>query len=213
MSQAVDLKAPRNEGQVTNGAEATVEASRPYTATVKVTGVADIIFHRWNCEEVEEKAKAKKGSKAKKEDNPETYVWRNAQGELCIPGDYLRASLATAARFKQDPRSPRKSMVDLVKAGIMNLTPLASLGTKDWNYLDKRRMTVQRSAITRLRPALLAGWTAEFQLLITLPEFFPPEVLHGLLSYAGTFCGMADSRPTYGRFRIDGFSVKQDFAG
>ncbi len=100
--------------------------SIPYVVDVTIEGVADILFHRWSNEAVEAKAKAAKNSKAKKEDDIESFVYRNEEGEICIPGEYLRQSIIYAAKFKQDPRSPRKSAFDLFKAGIISLTPLAS---------------------------------------------------------------------------------------
>jgi hypothetical protein len=129
---------------------------------VAIQGSADLLFHRWNCEAVEAKSKAEKGSSAKKTDDLESYVYRNDGGELCIPGEYLRQALIHAAKFRQDPRSPRKSAMDLYKAGVVSLTNLATLGVSDWDYEDRRRVVIQRSGVTRVRPALRAGWSAEF---------------------------------------------------
>lgn len=118
----------------TNGALPVVEASRPYTVRVVLEGVADLLFHRWNTEAVEEKAKAPKGSRAKRQDDLETYVWRDENGYLALPGEYLRQSIIRAAKYRQDPRSPRKSAQDLVKAALLVEPVLASLGVKDWDY-------------------------------------------------------------------------------
>src|SRR5678815_2926104 len=119
----------------------------PYRISVTIEGVAPILFHAWNVESVEFKGRAAKGSKEKKSDDVESYVYRDEKKEICIPGEYLRGSIVGAAKFQQDPRSPRKSAADLFKAAIVSLTPLASLGVKDWDYLDKRRVTIQRNAI------------------------------------------------------------------
>src|SRR6185503_19872747 len=109
-----------------------IEVSTPYSLHVGIEGSAPILFHAWNCDAVEAKGKASKNSKAKKSDDLESYVYRNGAGELCLPGEYLRQSIIAAAKFKQDPRSPRKSAADLFKAGIVCTKTLASLGTKDW---------------------------------------------------------------------------------
>jgi hypothetical protein len=126
---------------VTNLAEFTLAASEPYRVTLTLQGTSTMLFHRWNCEAVDAKAKAAKGSTAKKTDDVESYVYRNDEGELCIPGEYVRQSIAGpagAAKFRQDPRSSRKSALDLYKAGVVSLTELASLGVKDWDMLDQR---------------------------------------------------------------------------
>jgi len=196
--------------EVTNGAEFDVDLSQPYRAAVKIVGVADLLCHRWNVEAVAEKAKAAKGSAAKKTDNVESYVYRNSEGEICLPGEYVRQSVITAAKFRQDPRSPRKSAMDLVKAAVVSLTPLAGLGSDKWEYEHACRVTVQRSGITRVRPAFNEGWSAEVVFLVTLPEYVPPKMLHDLLVNAGRLVGVGDFRPTYGRFSVVNFEVLND---
>lgn len=186
----------------TNGAKSSIETEVPYVAEVTIQGTADFLFHKWNVEAVAEKAAAKKGSAAKKSDDLESYVYRNEKNELCVPGEYLRGSLVGAAKFRQDPRSPRKSAADLVKAAIVSLTPLASTGLKHWDYEDKRRVVIQRNAITRTRPALKAGWTVTIQLMCNLPEYISPAFLNDLIAAAGKLIGVGDFRPSYGRFQI-----------
>lgn len=195
------LSLPSNDGAET------VEFSEPYVARVSLEGTASLLFHRWSDDAVAEKAKAAKGSKAKKTDNVESYVYRNEDGELSLPGEYLRQAVILAAKFKQDPRSPRKSAMDLFKAGVVSLTELASLGAKDWDYLDRRRVVVQRNAITRTRPAMLPGWKATIELQVLLPEYITPHLLHAVLIDAGRLVGLADFRPTYGRFQVVEFQV------
>ena len=191
----------------TNGAAEAIEFSMPYIAQIRLQGVADMLFHRYDVDSVAAQSKAAKGSKAKKTDNVESFVYRNDQGFLCIPGEMVRQSIITAAKFRQDPRSPRKSAMDLYKAGVVSLTPLSSLGKKDWDYLDKRRVVVQRGAVSRSRPAVKAGWEADFQLSVLLPEYIPASDLHDVLVNAGRLIGIADFRPTYGRFSVIRFDV------
>src|SRR3990167_9841325 len=75
-------------GPVTNGGKESIENGIPYQARIRIEGTADILFHRWNCEAVEEKATAAKGSKSKKEDNIESYLYRDEDGNICLPGEY-----------------------------------------------------------------------------------------------------------------------------
>jgi hypothetical protein len=196
MSKIVAIKEP------TNGGKETIDLSQPYAVAVTIQGSADFLFHRWNAEAVDEKAKAAKNSAAKKSDDVESYVYRTEIGELAIPGEYLRGSIINAAKFRQDPRSPRKSAMDLFKAAVVVATPLASLGVRDWDYLDKRRVTVQRAGINRTRPALRAGWKATFDLIIVLPEYIDRNTLRETIESAGRLIGVGDFRPTFGRFGI-----------
>ena len=206
-NRAAGLAGHEVGGVVTNGAAFDIAAGEPYTVEVVVSGIADLLFHRWNVEAVEEKGKAAKGSKAKKTDNIESYVYRNDDGELCVPGEYLRMAVVAAAKFRQDPRSPRKSAMDLYKAGIVSLTPLASLGVKSWEYEHRCRAVVQRNGITRVRPAVRVGWKCEFQFLVNTPEYISPEQFHEVLAMAGRLVGVGDFRPTYGRFAVTRFEV------
>jgi len=194
--------------ETTNGGKNTIEMGVPYAVFVTVEGSSDLLFHRWNCEAVDAKAKAAKNSKAKKEDDIESYVWRNQDNELCIPGEYFRQAIIHAAKFRQDPRSPRKSAMDLFKAGIVSLTSLASLGTIDWDYLDTRRVMIQRAGINRTRPAMQLGWTTDLEFQVLTPEYIEPAVFHDVLSTAGRLVGVGDFRPTFGRFFVKKFEVQ-----
>jgi hypothetical protein len=196
--------------RVTNDAADDVAAEAPYRISVEITGAADMLFHMWSNEAVAEKAKAKKNSTAKKTDNVESYVHRLKNKNLSIPGTWLRGAIITAAKFRQDPRSPRKSAMDLYKAGVVVLTDYADLGAPVWDYLDRRRVVVQRAAITRTRPAMLAGWRVTFEVLCLLPEYISGDDLRSVIENAGRLCGIGDFRPTYGRFGITKFEILRD---
>ncbi len=205
-------------GSVSNeGAEA-IATGQPYSVVVKIRGTAPILWHAWNDDAVKEKGDAKKGSAAKKTDNVESYVYRNPSGHICLPGTYLVGSMTNktngAAKYRQDPRSPRKSALDLYKAGVVALTTLAPIipakqtePTKDWDYLDRRRVVVQQNAVTRVRPAFAEGWRCEVQLLVIAPEYISPSDLHACLADGGRLVGVGDFRPTFGRFQIDAFDI------
>ena len=195
-AKVISIKEP------SDGGNETISHSEPYAATITIVGAADFLFHRWNAEAVDEKARAAKNSKAKKSDDVESYVYRTESGELAIPGEYLRGAIVNAAKFRQDPRSPRKSAMDLFKAGIVVTSPLATLGAQEWDYLDKRRVMVQRQGINRVRPAMRAGWSVTFDLLIVLPEYIDRNALRETIESAGRLIGIGDFRPTFGRFGI-----------
>jgi len=195
---------------VSNDAEDMIGTQRPYSVTATLEGTSPFLFHRWSNEAVEEKARAAKGSKAKKTDDVESYVYRTPEGELAIPGEYFRQSIVGAARYRQDPRSTRKSAMDLVKAAVVAMTEYCSVGKVDWDYLDRRRVVVQRNAITRDRSALHAGWRCQVQFLVNLPEYVSPQLLYSMLSDAGRLVGVGDFRPTFGRFAIVNWEVDSE---
>jgi hypothetical protein len=208
-------------GDVSNSGEHAISLEIPYMARVSVKGIVPILWHRWQSDAVEEKAAAKKGSAAKKTDNVESYVWRDDAGFIGLPGLYLLGSMTDprngAAKYRQDPRSPRKSALDLYRAGVMALTDLAPIHrasdgktTKEWDYLDRRRVTVQRAGITRERPAFAAGWTATVELMVATPEYISPTDLLDVLTKGGQLVGVGDFRPTFGRFQVTSFATSND---
>lgn len=190
--------------ELLNGIENPVTTEKPYIMSVEIIGTCPVIFHKWSCEDVAAKAAAKKGSKEKKSDNVEAFVYRDEDGHICLPGEYLRMAMVYAAKFKQDPRSPRKSAFDLFKAGVVPLTELAKIngGTKKWDFVDQRRVVIQRNAITRMRPAFLKGWSAEIDIMVNVPEYIDEVFFREVLEMAGRLIGVADFRPSYGRFQI-----------
>lgn len=193
-------------GPVSNGGETDIQTLMPYSIHASIVGTSDILFHRWNVEGIKEKADAHKGSKAKKTDNIESYVYRDDAGVLCIPGEYFRQAMIHAAKFLQDPRSPRKSAMDLFKAGVVVNTILCPLGKKEWDYEDRRRVVIQRAGITRTRPAMKVGWKVDVGLMVQLPQYITTALVHEVLSNAGKVIGVGDFRPTYGRFQIHKFA-------
>ena len=132
--------------------------------------------------------------------------------ELCMPGENLRQSIIMAAKYHQDPRSPRKSAMDLYKAGIVATTLLAPFGKGlvGWDYEDRRRVMIQRNGVTRVRPAMRAGWKLSFEFMINLPEYIGANDLRAIIEQAGRLIGIGDFRPTFGRFGIVNYSVRED---
>jgi hypothetical protein len=193
-------------GPNSNDGESAALATAPYRITFTVRGVADLLFHRWSNEDVAAKASAKRGSAIKKVDNLESYIWRDDDGMVCLPGTYVHKALIEAGKFMQDPRSSRaKQACDLFRAGFFPLTLLCPLGPT-WQIEDKRRMVVNRAGITRTSPGFKAGWEATFDFEIALPEYIASSMFHEALTLAGRVIGLGQYRPTYGRFVIVKFA-------
>lgn len=180
-----------------------INTELPYRVEAVLVGECPMLFHRWDCDSVASKGKAKKNSAEKKTDNLESYVYRCQDGTLGVPGSNLKASIVAAAKFSQDPRSPRKSACDLFKAGVFVATDIASLGITRWEFEDHRRAPVQRQGITRIRPGVQAGWRMTFEIRVILPEYITISLLHEVLERAGKLTGLCDFRPEFGRFRVE----------
>ena len=196
-----------------NGASGAIAVEQPYIARITVKGTADLLFHTWNIEAIEEKASASKGSAAKKTNAIETYVHRDDNKLICLPSEYLRMAIVNAAKFKQDPRSPRKAACDLFKAGVVWLREFTPITTatgnlaEQWDFIHECPAMVQRNGVTRCRPAFHKGWAATTEFLVTTPEYISPDLLHEVASMAGRLVGVGDFRPSYGRFRVTQFTT------
>lgn len=200
------------EQQVSNGGEMALDTMRPYVMSISIEGIAPLLFHSWNIESVEAKAASAKNSAAKKQDDVESYAYRTRDGYLGVPGANFTAALIVAAKSMPDPRSPRKSAMDLCRASIVPLSTVAPFEpqTKTWDYLDRRRVTVQRAGVTRTRPAMQEGWRLTFDLLINAPEYWTPASVVRLANEAGKLVGLCDFRPSHGRFTVTGYAVQSD---
>lgn len=194
----------------TNGAESTIEMQKPYRVAVEIEGVCPLLFHRWNNESVAAKARAKKGSVEKKTDDTESFLYKDENGVICLPGEYVRQSVIHASKYEQDPRSPRKSLMDLMKAALVSLTELSPLGAKEPDFYDQRRVVIQRSAVTRTRPAMKTGWRAKLILMVNLPEYIAPQRLNHILQQAGRITGIGDFRPSFGRYNVVKYELLDD---
>lgn len=195
---------------IENSAKSIIDDSRPYLATVKIVGTAKKLFHCWKSSVVTEKESGLKGGKTKKTDDIESYVIRDAKGLITIPTANFCASIRYAGKAFADPSSPRKSMYDKLNSICVPYDEYALIndGVKTWDYVDARRVVIQRAGITRQRPGFNIGWTATFKIMVLAPDFLPPARLREIMDYAGKFQGIGDFRPSHGRFRVDGFSIE-----
>jgi hypothetical protein len=184
----------------------TVEVCAPYTLNVSVRGTSDLLFHKYSIEESIEGDNKRKGSK--KYPEPDTYLYKDEQNRICIPSEHFRMSVVYAAKFRKDPRSPKKSMLDLMKAGVFCEEDLIPLGKSTPDYYHRARVKIGSAAIVRVRPALLKGWECKLSFTIILPEYISQEFFHEVLIDAGRLCGVGDFRPTYGRFQVTKIEVR-----
>lgn len=196
-----------------NGTQKVQSPPGPYRVKFTIVGTKPILMHAYKPDAVALKANAKKGSSTKKEDNPEDYIYRTDAGTLAIPAINLHACLIEQGRSRPDPRSPRKSARDLMKAAICPDDELVEFDQKfeTWDFLDQRRVCMNgKSAITRIRPGLLKGWSLTATFTVLLPGYCDEEFLLELINDAGQYQGLGDFRPVFGRFACRAFERLED---
>lgn len=191
-----------------NGTQRVVAPDSPYRVQFTIVGTKPILMHAYKPDAVAIKANAAKGSASKKQDQPEDYVYRTEEGLLALPAINLHSCLIEQGRSRPDPRSPRKSSRDLMKAAICPDDELVPFDQKikEWDFLDQRRVCMNgKSAITRIRPGLLKGWSLTTTFTVMLPLYVDPEFLLSLINDAGSYQGLGDFRPVFGRFQCSNF--------
>lgn len=179
-----------------------------YRIDVTIEGRARMLMHAYNCEAVEAKAAAKKGSVAKKTDDVQSYVRRNDAGEIVIPDGNIKACLADAAKRFQDPSSKMRTMIHTVRAGLFVSPEAAPVlnakgeTTTEWDGLDVRGAQVQRNRVTRTRPFMERGWRLTFSLNVITGDLITEDRLREIVDLAGRCIGLGDFRPDFGRFSV-----------
>lgn len=76
-----------------------------YSMRTRIEGVSRLLFHRYDPEVAERKSRATKGSREKKTDDIESYLYHDPDGFLAIPAINIKACILGAARYFSDPRS------------------------------------------------------------------------------------------------------------
>lgn len=190
---------------------------QPYTVELTISSAPGcaILFHAFDVGDYRRKEQAKKGSTEKKTDNIESYVYRNDDGAICMPGLNMKAAICNAAKKFKDPASTRASAKDLVRGGIVvdpYLSPFLRDGKplKDWDTVDQRGVGVNQSKVIRSRPMLTNGWTLKFDIVVNDSEYIQPDFLYEIIARACNFSALGDYRPDFGRFVIDEFKVLKE---
>ena len=144
------LKAIKVTDNKTNGGQSVVNSSMPWLVTVAIQGSSDMLFHRWNCEAVDAKAKAAKGSKRRRPTTSRLRLPRR-QGQLACPASICGSRSSTPPSSSRT-RAARASRQWTVQGGVDLADRSGAASASSNGTMDRRRAVIQRSAITRTRP-------------------------------------------------------------
>lgn len=185
------------------------DAETPFTIGFEIRGVKKFFFNAGNVDEYEKREAASK-KKIRLPDNPEAKVWRDGDGNLCVPGNEVIKAMGTAARGRKDPtNSGHRSMRPVVPLAMQvheEMCPFIDgkgKPVRKWDDTDARlvRYNNKSMAPTR-RPTLDAGWRLGFSIDVTWPEIFAPADVATLVARAGMI-GIGDATTIgYGKFIV-----------
>lgn len=125
--------------------------------------------------------------------------WKDDMG-LYMPAENVEATIQNGAKANKKGKDIEKyvSVTDLYIPFNYgeNLTKEELI--QNYEYRDTRIMTVQRSKVLRTRPRF-DQWSITFNVLYN-EEKIDIETIVNAMEYAGSYVGLCDSRPKYGKF-------------
>lgn len=125
--------------------------------------------------------------------------WKDDLG-LYIPAENVEATIQNGAKANKKGKDIEKyvNVTDLYIPFFYgeNLTKEELI--QNYEYRDTRIMTVQRSKILRTRPRF-DQWNITFNVMYN-EEKIDLETIVNAMEYAGSYVGLCDSRPKYGKF-------------
>lgn len=127
--------------------------------------------------------------------------WKDGLG-LYIPAENIEATIINGAKARKKGKDFQKycEVVDLyipLDYGE-NLTKEQLI--RNYEYRDTRAMTVMRSKVLRTRPRF-DKWKIVFHMQYN-EECIDLNTVIEALEYAGSYVGLCDSRPKYGKFSV-----------
>lgn len=125
--------------------------------------------------------------------------WKDGLG-LYMPAENVEATIKNGAKANKKGKDIEKyvSVTDLYVPFFYgeNLTKEELIANYD--YRDTRIMTVQRAKVLRTRPRF-DQWSIIFNLMYDDTKIDIDTIVNAM-EYAGSYVGLCDSRPKYGKF-------------
>ena len=131
-------------------------------------------------------------------------------GKIVMPDVNLMATIIEGAKkFKKGPAAKAGVFID--RHGVFDFSHKGDKSPKAlWEsgkFADRRRVTIQRNSIIRVRPRF-NDWSCEFELELD-EEICDLGDVRQWLETAGNRSGLGDYRPMYGRFEVMEFKAEK----
>lgn len=173
------------------------------TYKVKIKGTKPLLMH--NPRGIGDKPRLRRGEHPEPKVEAESYLYKDAEGRICVPAANLKACIREAGRNYKV--SGRKSTFGSMIRAALEITPsMAPLAHNSWE-VDVRPVVIQRQRILRARPRF-DSWAIEFEIKNIDPTVIHKDTLEKILADAGKFYGLGDFRPEFGLFELEKFNVE-----
>lgn len=190
----------------------TISVTTPTLYTVTLRGMDGILFNKMADQSVPKSAKKEQ---AKMDDlEREQTFWREKlyvlDGEIFIPGENLHQSMCDGAQYWgcKIPGEGNKTYTDVVKSATVVESMMLGIRKDSDKIVPFGKSCNGKpsggkksgSRVYKIRP-LLRPWGGSFQMHV-FDARLTPAVLKVILTYAGTFRGLGDWRPSFGRYEV-----------
>ena len=164
---------------------------------VMIKGVAPLLFNRFPEEDNPGDKSKGKSAVLSKDEQVKKSIYRDEKGQVYSPADHLIGAMTKAATsFKLEGK---KTFKDVAKAGVF-INPLKVAHLNQQYIADWRPVVINRGRVMKGR-ARMDDWSLKFE-LVCIDDRATAKDIQEILEYAGTYVGIGDYRPRYGRFEV-----------
>jgi hypothetical protein len=147
----------------------------------------------------------RRGEHPEPKEEAESYLYKNSEGQICIPAANIKACIRAAGRNYR-VRGRGSTFGAMVPAALEIIPSMVFLVHNGWE-VDIRPVVVQRQRILRARPCF-NSWALKFKIRNSDPTIIPADMTKKLIIDAGKYYGLGDFRPEYGLFELAKFEIK-----
>jgi len=167
---------------------------------VEIKGTRPLLMHA--PVELGDKPIRRRGEHLPPEKEAEMYIYRDPEGNICIPAVNIKAMLRDAGRNYR-VRGRKSTFGAMIRAALEIEPFYVPLIHNGWT-VDIRPVVVQRNRILRARPKF-DSWGLRFRIKNHDPTVIPMDMVKKILIDAGKYYGLGDFRPEFGLFTMTKF--------
>ena len=193
-----------------------IVVTTPKKYLVQIEGIGGLLFNKMPDLSI---SKSDKKNQAKEDPTErERRDWRNklyfdGDEKVFIPGENLHESLIEGASYWGEKVEGNRRYTDLVKSAVVVESLYFDLKKDSDRFVpfgkacNGNPSKGKRSGckVYKIRP-LLMPWSGQFFIHV-FDQRLSDHILKTIVTFAGTFKGICDWRPTYGRYRF--VSIKE----
>lgn len=172
----------------------------PETYRVKIAGTSPLLMHA--PVGIGDRPTRRRGEHINPREEAETYLYKDAEGNISIPAANIKACLREAGRnYKISGR--KTTFAAFIRAGIQIFPSMVPLIHESWET-DMRPVVIQRQRIMRARPRF-DSWALKFEIKNNDSAIINQETVKKIITDAGRYYGLGDFRPEFGLFILQAF--------